>query len=152
LEILVFYSSYWTGLEWGSFCLRDLRSIHEYRISLFWLVVRCPVKTFTVTQVGPPSDGATSALGSCASSSWAYSCCLMNLPHIDLRNPVQGYSSAWFSWALVDSSFCNSMVIAVKGTLFCLDHRIIGMLRIGTSNTNMWVFTFNYKRVPSHGT
>ena len=37
----------------------------------------------------------------------------MNVTHIGLR-PVQGYC---IYWALVESTFCNSMVIGVKGTL-----------------------------------
>jgi hypothetical protein len=61
------------------------------------------------------------ALGHYASSSWAYSCCLMNLAHIDLDVEESGsriLHLLGFSWALVDTIFCNSMVIAVKGTWF----------------------------------
>lgn len=52
----------------------------------------------------------------------------MNLPHIDLHLKESGsrvLHLLGFSWALADSTFCNSMVIAVKGTLFYLYHWII---------------------------
>ena len=69
----------------------------------------------------------------------------MKLPHIGLHLEESGsriLHLLGFLWALVDSTFCNSMVIGVKGTLFCLNHWVFGMLRIETA--------FEYEYVGLH--
>lgn len=81
----------------------------------------------------------------------------MKLPHIGLHLEESGsriLHLLGFLWALVDSTFCNSMVIGVKGTfvlseslgLWNAENRDRIRIRIcGSAHSN-------YKRVPDHGT